>query len=63
MQGYTIKEVSKLIGICVATFYAWSREGIAPRATRIGRRVVIFEADYKQWLVERGVSVPANGHD
>ena len=57
MQGYSIKEVSKLIGISVATFYVWSKSGMAPKITRLGRRVIIFEVDYLQWLAKNGVGV------
>jgi uncharacterized protein (DUF3820 family) len=30
---------------------------MAPKITRLGRRVIIFEVDYLQWLAKNGVGV------
>lgn len=50
MRGYSIPELSAIIGIARSTFYLMVREGRAPAVTKIGNRSVIFERDYLTWL-------------
>ena len=50
MQGYSITQLSAMIGIARSTFYLMLKEGRAPAITKIGSRTVIFERDYLAWL-------------
>lgn len=50
MQGHSITELCKLIGIARSTFYLMLKEGRAPAVTKLGSRSVVFERDYLAWL-------------
>ena len=52
MRCYSIKEVAKLIGIGVSTFYLWMERGEAPPVTRVGGRRFVFERDYLAWMAQ-----------
>jgi len=53
MRAYSIKEVAKLVGIGVSTFYLWVERAQAPKVTKIGGRSFIFEKDYLAWMDEQ----------
>ena len=50
MRGFSIPELSAMIGIARSTFYMMVKEGRAPAVTKIGNRSVVFERDYLAWL-------------
>jgi predicted DNA-binding transcriptional regulator AlpA len=50
MQGYSVREIARMIGVARSTFYLMVTEGRAPRITKIGSRSIIFERDYLVWL-------------
>ena len=50
MRGYSVSELSAMIGIARSTFYLMLKEGRAPVVTKIGNRSVVFERDYLAWL-------------
>ena len=58
MRCYSIKEVAKLIGIGVSTFYLWVERGQAPRVMRVGGRVFVVERDYMAWLDAQAAKQP-----
>ena len=47
MQAYSLRQVSKMLGVAMSTLYLRIKEGTAPRVTKIGARSVIFERDYR----------------
>ena len=50
MQGYSIRQISAMLGIARSSFYAMLAVGKAPRVTKIGARSIVFERDYLAWL-------------
>jgi predicted DNA-binding transcriptional regulator AlpA len=46
-------QVSDLLGVPVATLYAWRYRGDGPEAIKIGRHLRYRPADIERWLQER----------
>jgi len=49
---WTIKEVSKFLGVPVGTLYQWRHKGYGPPAWRLGRSLRYDAAAVRRWLVE-----------
>lgn len=58
MRCYSIKEVAKLIGIGVSTFYLWVARGQAPRIMKVGGRVFVAERDLMAWMDAQAAKQP-----
>jgi predicted DNA-binding transcriptional regulator AlpA len=53
-QGYALKDFCEAVGISRSTFYALKHEGIAPRVTRVGKRMnLIRHEDFEAWMRNR----------
>jgi excisionase family DNA binding protein len=49
---WTIKQVSKFLGVPVGTLYQWRHKGYGPPAWRLGRSLRYDAAAVRRWLVE-----------
>jgi predicted DNA-binding transcriptional regulator AlpA len=47
---WSIKDVSRYLGIPVATLYQWRVQGSGPRAFRCGRHLRYDPAEVRRWL-------------
>jgi predicted DNA-binding transcriptional regulator AlpA len=50
-------DVSKWLGISVATFYKWRKVGVAPPERRVGMQVVYRKSEVLKWLPEQGAGL------
>lgn len=46
----TIDEVSEWLRVPKQTLYGWRRDGVGPRASRVGRHLRYRVADVERWL-------------
>ena len=51
---YTVKEVSGIMGICIATVYEGLRNGEIPVGMKVGRRWLIPRARFDEWWGDHG---------
>jgi excisionase family DNA binding protein len=49
---WTIKQVSKFLGVPVGTLYQWRHKGYGPPAWRLGRSLRYDAAAVRRWLIE-----------
>lgn len=49
---YTTEELAEVLRTTPATLRYWRAVGRAPRATKVGRRVLYAERDVEAWLGE-----------
>lgn len=49
----SVEEVSKYLGIPVATLYVWRHRGTGPRASKVGRHLRYRWSDVERWLDEQ----------
>jgi len=47
---WTVEEVSRFLGIPVATLYRWRYLGVGPKAGRVGRHLRYLPADVMSWF-------------
>lgn len=52
---YTVKEVSKVMGLCVANVYEGLRSGKIPVGMKVGRRWLIPRARFDEWWGDYGL--------
>lgn len=58
---YSRKEVAKLLNCSVATLRLWHRNGIGPKAVRVGRRLVRYDPRAIQEFLEGNKAGGAKG--
>ena len=58
MRCFSLKETAKLIGIGVSTLYLWIERGQAPRVTKVGGRVFVFEKHFLEWMADLEAKQP-----
>jgi excisionase family DNA binding protein len=46
----TLRDLSDMLGVPVATLYAWRHRGEGPPGYRVGRHVRYRRAEVEQWL-------------
>ena len=47
---WSVEEVSRFLGIPVATLYRWRYLGVGPKAGRVGRHLRYLPADVMSWF-------------
>lgn len=47
---WSVEEVSRFLGIPVATLYRWRYLGVGPKAGRVGRHLRYLPADVLSWF-------------
>lgn len=55
---WSVKDVSRYLGVPVATLYAWRSEGRGPASRRVGKYVRYLPEDVRRWVAEQPVGIP-----
>ena len=51
---YTEQEEADRLGLGLVTLGRWRRQGLGPKATKVGRRVIYAHDAEAKWLAEQG---------
>ncbi|NJP27829.1 helix-turn-helix domain-containing protein [Microbispora hainanensis] len=50
---WSVEEVSRFLGVPVATVYQWRYLGVGPKGHKVGRHVRYIPADVLSWVREQ----------